>query len=56
MQLILYFHSAYYFYLQQLIYRKIQVLGLITKYHNVLKFTIFFPPEKVKEVWGIFKS
>lgn len=58
-------HSACFFHLQQSIYRKIQALGLVTQYKNVLEFNFrarkiaslaFLPPEKVKEAWGILKS
>lgn len=58
-------HSACFFHLQQSIYRKIQALGLVTKYKNLLEFNFrarkiaslaFLPPEKVKEAWGILKS
>ncbi|CAI6354269.1 unnamed protein product [Macrosiphum euphorbiae] len=54
-----------FFHLQQSIYRKIQALGLVTKYKNVLEFNFrarkiaslaFLTPEKVKEAWGILKS
>jgi len=59
------FKSCPFFHLQHSIYRKIQELGLVTKYKNVLEFNFraskiaslaFLPPEKVKEAWSILKS